>query len=249
MPSTDPLRPLAELPRVVAAADAARADIDRLLGHGMLRRRSAEISAESALRGARASAALAGAAYPLVDVRAGGIEDPVVAGALRVSAGLGPLVDTWRRAPMQVLARLHVLAAAGQVPDDRLGRPSAGPAGPGPRLTGLAALLTAPSAVPAVVLAAVVHGELLAMAPFGSADGVVARAAYRLTLIAFGLDPKAVSVPEVGHAELAPEYDAALEGYRSGTADGVGEWVRHCCVAVGLGALEGLAICEALRRG
>lgn len=227
------------------AADAARADIDRLLGHRMLRRRSAEVSAESSLRGARASAALAGATYRLADVRAGGIDDPVLTGALRVSAGLGPLVPTWRRAPLQVLARLHVLAAAGLAPDERLGRPTTAV---GSRLTALAAVLTGPSSVPAVVVAAVVHGELLALAPFGTADGVVARAAYRLTLVTFGLDPKAVSVPEVGHAELEGEYAAALAGYRAGDAAGVGGWAQHCCAAVSLGAREGLAVCEALLR-
>ncbi|MEJ7702755.1 MAG: hypothetical protein WKF47_03370 [Geodermatophilaceae bacterium] len=95
-------------------------------------------------------------------------------------------------------------------------------------------------------MAAVVHGELLAMEPFGSADGVVARAAYRLTLVSRGLDPKSVSVPEVGHLELGRHYDAALAGYRSGD---VGDWIRHCCTGVGLGAQEGLAVCEAILRG
>jgi len=245
VPSADLLQPLTQLAGVAGAADGARADVDRLLGHRMLRRRSAEVSAESSLRGARASAALAGAAYPLAEVRTGGVDDPLVTGALRVSAGLGPLVSTWRRAPLQVLARLHVLAAAGLAPDERLGRPTAAV---GSRLTALAAVLTGPSGVPAVVVAAVVHGELLALAPFGTADGLVARAAYRLTLVAFGLDPKGVSVPEVGHAELEDEYADALAGYRAGDAAGVAGWVRHCCAAVSLGAREGLAVCEALGR-
>lgn len=245
MPSADPLRPLLDLPGVSAAADTARADVDRLLGHRILRRQSAEVSAESALRGARASAALAGSAYQLEAVRAGGIDDPVLAGALRVSAGLGAMVDTWNRAPLQVLARLHVLAAAGLVPTEQLGRPAA----TGDRLTALAALVAQRSAAPALVLAAVVHAELLALAPFGSADGVVARAAYRLTLISRGVDPKAVSVPEVGHLELSREYDDALDGYRAGGPDGVASWLRHCCAAVSLGAREGLAVCEAILRG
>ena len=38
------------------------------------------------------------------------------------------------------------------------------------------------------------------------ADGLVARAAGRLTGVARGLDPKAVSAPEVGFAELDAEY-------------------------------------------
>jgi len=240
----DPLQPLLVLPGVSAAAAAARADIDRLLSHRVLRRQSAPVSAESALRGARASAALAGAAYQLEAVRAGGIDDVVLIGALRVSAALGSLVGTWSRAPLQVLARLHVLAATGQTPADRLGQPIGDPA-VGARLAALAGLLTGSTDVPAVVLAAVVHGELLTLAPFGSADGVVGRAAYRLTLVARGLDPKSVSVPEVGHLELGREYDAALAGYRSGDVAG---WLRHCCAAVGLGAREGLAVCEAILR-
>ncbi|MBA2389644.1 MAG: oxidoreductase [Geodermatophilaceae bacterium] len=248
MTATDPLQPLLGLPGVAAAAAHARTDIDRLLAHRVLRRQSAPVSAESALRGARASAALSGSAYQLEAVRAGGVEDVVLAGALRVSAALGGFVDTWNRAPLQVLARLHVLAAADLTSANRLGRPTGDPA-VGARLAALAGLLTAVSDVPAVVLAAVVHGELLAIAPFGSADGVVARAAYRLTLVGRGLDPKSVSVPEVGHVELGREYDDALAGYRSGDAGGVAAWVRHCCAAVGLGAQEGLAVCEAIRRG
>jgi hypothetical protein len=241
----DPLQPLLDLPGVTAAAAVARADIDRLLAHRVLRRQSAPVSAESALRGARASAALAGAAYQLEAVRAGGIDDPVLAGALRVSAALGSFVGTWSRAPLQVLARLHVLAATGLAPAAALGRPTGDPE-VGARLSALAGLLTSPGDVPALVVAAVVHGELLAMEPFGSADGVVARAAYRLTLVSRGLDPKSVSVPEVGHLELGRHYDAALAGYRSGD---VGDWIRHCCTGVGLGAQEGLAVCEAILRG
>jgi hypothetical protein len=100
-----------------------------------------------------------------------------------------------------------------------------------------------------VVVAAVVHGELRALAPFGSADGIVARGCARLTLVTRGLDPKAIGVPEIGHLSLREEYDAALAAYRSGAADGVAAWLRHCCRAVELGAQEGLAICEAVLRG
>jgi hypothetical protein len=246
-PGPDPLAPLLDLPGVREAAEEARTAVDRLLGHRVLRRESAGVSAESALRGARASAALEGVDRPLADVRAGEVDDPVVQGALRVSAALGGMVETWDRAPGQVLARLHVLAATDLVAPADLGRP-AGPAGP--RLTSLFSLITGTSTVPAVVLAAVVHGELAAEAPFGTQDGVVARAAGRLTGIARGLDPKAVSVPEVGFAELgAQAYAAALDGYRSGRPVGVAGWLVHCSRATAHGALEGLAVCESLLRG
>jgi hypothetical protein len=243
----DPLAPLLDLPGVRAAADGARAGIDRLLGHKVLRRESAGVSTESALRGARASAALEGVDVPLADLRAGNVADPLVQGALRVSAGLGSMVETWQRAPGQVLARLHVLAAADLVQSGELGRPAPHA---GPRLSGLFALATGTTSAPAVLIAALVHGELAAMAPFGTADGVVARAAARLTGITRGLDPKAVSVPEVGFAELGRDaYAEALDGYASGTPLGVADWLVHCCRATEHGALEGLAICESLLRG
>ena len=243
----DPLAPLLELPGVGAATDSARAAVDRLLGHKVLRRESAGVSTESALRGARASAALEGADVPLARLRSGDVTDPVVRGSLRVSAALGGMVETWPRAPGQVLARLHVLAAADLADAAGLGRPAPHA---GPRLSGLLSLVTGASSAPAVVVAALVHGEIAALRPFGTADGIVARAAARLTGITRGLDPKAVSVPEVGLAELGREaYASALAGYASGNPDGLALWLRHCCRATELGAVEGLAICESLLRG
>ena len=50
----DPLAPLLDLPNVREAADGARSAVDRLLGHRVLRRESAGVSTESALRGAAA---------------------------------------------------------------------------------------------------------------------------------------------------------------------------------------------------
>jgi hypothetical protein len=243
----DPLAHLLDLPGVRDAADASRTAIDRLLAHRLMRNRSAEVSTESALRGARASAALEGVDVPLAQLRAGAVDDPVVQGSLRVSAALGSMTDTWARAPGQVLARLHVLAAADLVDRASLGRPAAHA---GPRLTGLFGLVKVETTVPAVMLAAVVHGELGALAPFGTADGVVARAAARLTGITRGLDPKAVSVPEVGFVELGREaYEVALAGYASGSPEGVAAWLVHCCRATEHGAVEGLAIAEAILRG
>ncbi|MFC3999958.1 Fic family protein [Nocardiopsis sediminis] len=262
--SADPLEQIARLAPVDAAVQETRAIVDRLLGHRVLRRRSAEVSMESALRGARASAVLDGADATLEQVRAGACDDPRVKGALRVSGELGVLADTWPKAPRQVLARLHTLAAADGVDASALGRPrtlgepAADPLGVGPapgpaevaaRLDGLGALLAAPASVPALVVGAIVHGELAALRPFGWGDGVVARAAERLTLIRRGLDPKSLVPPEVGHEELREGYGPALRGYTSGTADGVAAWVVHCCDAVAAGARDSLATCEALKRG
>jgi hypothetical protein len=95
----------------------------------------------------------------------------------------------------------------------------------------------------------VVHGELLALRPFPQVNGPIARAAARLVLVSRGLDPKSVSVPEVGHLELRSGYADAARAYISGTADGVASWIGHCARAVELGAQEGVAVCEAIMRG
>jgi hypothetical protein len=243
----DPLAPLLDLPDIAPAFADARDRVDAALRHRALRRHGGPVAAEISLRAAVASAALSGHAYDLDAVRSGTVTDPVVQGALRVAEGLSGLVDLWPKAPRQVLARLHVLAAADLVDRAALGRPAAHA---GPRLTGLFGLVTVETTVPAVLLAGLVHGELAALAPFGSADGVVARAAARLTGITRGLDPKAVSVPEVGFVELGREaYGEALAGYASGSPEGVAGWLAHCCRATEHGALEGLAIAEAILRG
>jgi hypothetical protein len=247
----DPLAALAQLPQVADAAAQARAAVDRLLTSRVLRRQSAEVSVEAGLRSARASAALDGVDIPLERLRAEGSADPVVQGALRVSAQLGGLRDTLIRAPRQALARLHVLAAADLTSADLLGRPRSGAdaAAIARRVGALAELLAQPTKAPAAIVSAVVHGELLALEPFEEANGVVARGAARLVLLARGLDPKALTAPEVGHVELRDEYAAAAQGYASGDAAGLAEWVSHCCHAIELGARDSLAICEALARG
>jgi Fic family protein len=258
----DPFAHIAGLPGVSEAVSSARESVDRLLGHRILRRRGPEVSAESALRGAWASAALEGAEAALSDVRAGLVTSPVVQGALRVSSELGSLAGPWRVAPGQALARLHALAASDGVDAADLGRPRSSlsaqdPFGlgvpPSPdevaaRLSSLSELLTSPTEAPALVAAAVAHGELLALRPFGWADGVVARAVVRLTLVDRGFDPKSLAAPEVGHVELGSAYREAIHAYVSGTPEGVAQWVCHCAEAVSLGAREGLAVCEAFTR-
>ncbi|MGW8570857.1 oxidoreductase [Streptomyces niveus] len=118
------------------------------------------------------------------------------------------------------------------------------------RLNGLSELVIAGSSAPALVTAAVVHGELLALRPFGSYNGLVARAAERIVLISSGLDPKSICPSEVGHAELGrAAYVAAFDGYLSGTPDGMAAWITHCGRAVELGVRESTAVCEALQRG
>ena len=237
----DLLAPLLELPGVGDGVAAARTAVDALLTHRVLRRRSADVSAESALRGAWASASLSGVHVALADVRSGvALDDPLLQGAMRAQSAIGPLADTWTRAPRQALARLHTLAGADVLDAGALGRPT----GDTRRLDTLVDVLGMTSA-PAVVVAAVVHGELLSLDMFAPVSGIVARVAERLTLVERGLDPKSLVVLDVGHRELRAEYDAALRAYVDGD---VARWLRHCADAVVVGAREATAICEAMLR-
>ncbi|MEU3691087.1 oxidoreductase [Streptomyces narbonensis] len=207
-------------------------------------------------------------------------EARTVGAALRLGAEAGQLLSIWRQSPMRVLARLHLVAsgdagipgasagaagtAAGAV-GDSVGRPRLDgetvdeplvdaplptPSEVAGRLDGLAELIVAGGEAPALVTAAIVHGELLALRPFTSYNGLVARAAERIVLVGSGLDPKAICPAEVGHAEQGAEaYLAAFEGYLSGTPEGVGGWIAHCGRSVELGVRESTAVCEALQRG
>ncbi|WP_346279855.1 oxidoreductase [Pseudonocardia sp.] len=259
-PSSDPLAPLLDLPGVPEAVARARDAVVAVHNHPVNRRGWPAGAAEASLRAARASAALDGvplnAAAPNDPAAQGGAElttsdavvSPVLAGAVRVADELGRLLAVWRTSPLQALARLHVVAAADLVPaarhDAELGRPR--PAeGVSARLRLLADLLTGGTSVPAPVLVAVVHGELLGLAPFSTANGVVARAAARLTAVAAGLDPKGLAVPEVGHLRHAPEYRSAAAAFAEGTADGIRTWLLHCCAQWEAGAREGTSIAAA----
>lgn len=231
---------------VTDAIEDTRSALAGLNGPRGVRDRSGRLAAAAAMRAARASAALDGAPLAL-DPEAGSITDPRLAGSVRVAAALGSMVGTWRRAPLQVLAKVHTLAAADLVGPDDLGRPRTDSDRPeliGVRLRGLADLLVR-SDRPAPLVVAIVHGELLALAPFGSADGVAARAAARLTTIASGLDGSGVALPEVAHLRAARDYRAALDGYLDGGADGLAGWVVEVCRGLVRGAAEGRTLVTA----
>jgi hypothetical protein len=242
---TDPLAPLTELPGVAEACDEAREALGRAHRHRVNLRGWPTTAAESAVRGARASSVLDGGSLTMREEDA---TDPVLAGALRVAealeGGATALVGVWQRAPMQAIARLHALAAADLTEDDRLGRPRQD-ADVGRRLELLRDVVTGGTRVPAPVLAAVAHGELLTLAPFGVADGVVARAVSRLITIASGLDPHGLGVPEVYWMRQSSDYRAAARGFQSGTPDGLTAWILTSCTAFHAGAREALAIAQA----
>jgi hypothetical protein len=227
---TDEIVSSSALEGVPSALAAARDGIDALLRDRGLRRTSPALTAESLLRGAAASAQLEGSGTDLDQLRSGGA-DSVASSAARLNAGLLALVPVVTRSPLQALARMHTLAATGSVPEHQLGRPRAGE-GSAQRLQALAAALRAPAGVPAVSLAAVAHAEVAAYQPFDGSNGLVARALERLILVARGVDPASVLVPEAGHLAMSAGYESALAGYAGGTALGRRQWLLHCAQAL-----------------
>lgn len=196
-------------------------------------------------------------------------EDPVwrvVAGAVRVTAATELMSAVNLRSPAQVLATLHTAAASELLPADQLGRPrrsgeeclewselgpAPDPGEAGDRLRQVQDLVAgAAGEAPTLLVAAVVHAEIVTARPFVLGNGMVARALERVILRAGGLDPTGVAVPEVGHADRAgTDYRGALTAYAAGGTEGVRLWLAHCAEAVERAAAEGARIADAVRAG
>jgi hypothetical protein len=242
--AVDVLAPLLDLAEVGPALDAARMDVDAALRHPALRRSGGAVAAEAGLRSAVAAATLAGHGYDREDVRAGTVTDPVLQGALRVSREVDSLAGLWPKVPRQVLARMHILAGRDVLPPAQLGRPVS--ADVVPRLSGLLALVAGGTSVPTLLLASVVHGELLTLKPFAGPPEVLASAAARVTLIAGGLDPRGLLAVEVGHLAREPEYRGAAGAFATGSRDGIRAWIKHYTAAVSVAAGELTQIADLL---
>lgn len=223
----DPLAWVSDLEGVPSAFAATRDGIDAMLRDRGLRRTSPEQTAESLLRGAHASAALEGSESSPEAVRAGE-GDEIAQAAVRVSTELLSLVPVLGRTPLQAFARLHALTG-GTSP----GQPVSAEAAE--RLQSLARTLLSTTS-PALVVAGLVHAELVAVAAFSSYNGIVARAAERLVLVARGVDPTSMVVPEAGHLALRPEYESNLRGYAEGGRAGLHSWLLYAAEAQAKGA-------------
>lgn len=255
--TSDPLEPLAYLPGVEEAVDKANDYIARVHRHPANLRGWDVTGAESVLRGARASAQLDGGTPWLPED--GQVEDPILAGSLRAAEMLAPdgiteTQTTWRRAPLQVIARINAVASP-QMSDEAFRAKAAGSAEflvPGRpkrdadgRLQLLGRLISGGTKVNSVVLSAIIHGELLALSPFADANGVTARACSRLATISGGLDPRGLGVPEVWWNRRREEYRAKAAGFAEGTAEGVAEWIIFHAEGLSEGSLEAKSIADA----
>jgi hypothetical protein len=192
-----------------------------------LRRTTPEQTAESLLRGAHASAVLEGSASTMEEIRSDS-GDELARAAVRVSTELLSLVPVLGRSPAQAFARLHALTG-GSSPGQPVSSEGT------ERVQSLARTMLATSA-PAMIVAALVHAELMAAQPFADRNGLVARAAERLVLVARGVDPASLVVPEAGHLALRAEYESNLRGYRDGGVDGLHSWLLYAAEAQVKGA-------------
>ncbi len=214
---SDPLADLAGMDGVGSAVAAARAGLDAVVRDRGIRRFDERRRALLAELGARGEARLVGRTD----------DDATVAAGLRTAVELPGLSGDVLRTPSQVLARIHTVWARGTVPDERLGRVSVASG----RLTALTDLLSAPTRAPGAVLAAVAHAELVAIAPFGSESGPVARWVERAVLAATGTDVTGLAPMQAAHADR-DDYTAALQAYGSGTASGVRVWLLYAAAAL-----------------
>ncbi|MCK7662456.1 hypothetical protein M0E87_02065 [Corynebacterium sp. CCM 9185] len=202
----DPLAPLRRLPGVAESTMRAREALAAVHRRPVNLRRPEITGAEAVLRGARAGALIDGADVTLGETME---ESSVLARHIDVYSLLAPEVvqDTARvflRSPLQVLARMDVLAGGTGRPDRAAGE-----------LSVLAATVT--SGADPDLLPGVIHGQLLSVSPFGQRTGVIARAASRLAAVAGGFDPRGLAVPEPWLNRHRAEYLAAGEAFGTGS--------------------------------
>ena len=234
MAASDPLEPAGSLPdrRRASARGAVRCSTgcsaSGCSAGAALRSSAGSCAARSP--GERRARRRSGLPRPPADRRRH--RPPAVQGALRINGELGQL---GRGARAGADAGAGPAARAGRRPDavgrDQLGRPRE--SGSPPAEVGLADGCP-PSATcwlrrrrcRAVVVAAVVHGELLALSPFGSGNGLVARAAARLVLIHRGARPQGADRARRRPRRLIRRPTPPRP--RASRPGDLGRWLVHC---------------------
>lgn len=231
-PTADPLADLAGMEGVGSAVTSARDSVDAVLRDRGRRRVTPEQQAEALVRAARANAALGDA-----DGVDHGLPNRTgwEAGTVRLYLQLVDLAGLIRVSPGQAIARAHAVLARGLLSNDDLGRIRADP-NVAERMATLGRMLTTPTKAPLIVVAAVAHAELITVAPFVAGNGILARAVEHMIIIDGDLDRPPVTVPEVGHQQSGANYRRALDGYRSGSAQGVREWLLYVAAVITRGA-------------
>lgn len=203
-----------------SAFASARDAVDVLLRDRGLRRTGPDAAADALARGAEASSHL--------EPTAPGSGGDVAQAALRLNGELLALVPVVGRSPAQALARMHALTGLGE--PDVLGRPRPDE-GVAPALQAFGRDLIDATDAPGMVVGALAHAEIAALAPFATGNGLVARALERLLLVARGVDPACSLVPEAGYLAHRTAYAPALEAYATGGLSGAARWLSFAADA------------------
>lgn len=135
-------------------------------------RRSEVTSSEGVLRGAKLSALIDG--LPA--------ETAISVATLLAPDAVETSARTFLRAPLQIFARMDVLAGGDGKPDSNVAA-----------LQQLARVIVSGTDF----LPGVVHVSVLSSGSFGPRTGIIARAASRLAAVATGFDARGLTVPEV----------------------------------------------------
>lgn len=231
MSAVDPLQPLLRLGDVAALAEQARAAIAAVHRRPVSLRRAEVTGSESVLRGARTSALIDDPSIRLGDEPVGVLGASISVSSMLAPDSLQASARVFGRAPLQILARMAVVAGGS-------GRPEGSPE----KLQRLAALVSSGTAHD-VLLPQVVHAEILAHELFGERSGLVARAAGRLAAVMTGLDPRGLAVPETHLLRHRAEYLAATAAWAGGEGTEYLELSLRAWIA---GAEEAEAIARAL---
>lgn len=263
---------------VVAAVDYSRQACNDLRWHEALRRRKAEVRAESLVHSTAAGAATDGARLPLEAVRelSLGLLEPSDAAGRHVQALQRGYAEAMRlaeagnrsltQAPPQTLARLHQVIAAGVGSADSLGRPRGAQHVPADRTVPLPVtvndpaelqarrrqlqdLMTLPEEIPALVVAALVWAELLTVELFSSHNAGLGRCMFRALLMSRGLDLFGLCVPEVQVLQDPVTFAGQIAAYAQEPEAAAADWVAYCGALVVAGCERGNYVADAIRAG
>ena len=234
----DPLSNLLLIDGIAAECDVTLKAIDELMWDRTIRRHKESLIPYTRRIAGFATAALDGAQMPKDPTMEpevspmGSLSDQ----GLLVTAEADLQTLAFKSEPLKVLARLHTFVST----DEDRGKPRTSNEVNDPlrlgnlpshevlqeRLSQLVELILN-SKAPAVLIAAITHGELAALRPFSQGSYIVARASTRLIFAARDVDPDGLVMSEYGAFLLGrPAYVKALTGYMSGTPDGMLSWVR-----------------------
>lgn len=167
---------------------SARAAIDAVHRRPVSLRKWQLTSSEGVLRGAKISA--------LIDATSP--EPAISTYSLLAPDSVSTSAQTFLRSPMQILARMDVLAGGD-------GKPTAS-------VSALQQLATIVVSQP-VELPLLVHGVVAHYGCFGPRSGLIARASSRLAAVATGFDPRGLTVPETYLNRHRAEYLSAVANF------------------------------------